>query len=230
MRDWGCGYGSVWNICLVEVFWVISNFAMAWLQGLYRYDPATYLHSVRTAKYFVDFARYIGVRGSEAKHLNLSALLHDIGKLAVPQSILKKNGVLDQKEYREIQKHPEIAFAWLMLLGDPSRLAEIPHLHHERWDGQGYPLGLMGNAIPYYVRLFSVIDVWDAMRNVRPYREAIPEEKVLRYLRNSSEILFDPEAVDAFLRWQRRSVPVPIAAIQRVLVDQPVALSVVSKL
>jgi len=209
---------------------VISNFAMAWLQGLHRYDPVTYFHSVRTAKYFVDFVRYIGVRRSEAKHLSLSASLHDIGKLAVPQSILQKNGVLSHEEYREIQKHPEIAFSWLTLLGDPSSLAEIPHLHHERWDGQGYPLGLMGDAIPYYVRLFSVIDVWDAMRNVRPYREAIPEEKVLGYLRSSSEILFDPEAVDAFLKWRRRSVPVPIAAMPRVLVDQPVAFSLVNEL
>ena len=230
MRDRGRGNVSIWNFRLVEVVWVISNFAMAWLQGLYRYDPATYFHSVRTSKYFVDFARYIGVRRSEAKYLRLSALLHDIGKLAVPRSILQKNGVLSQKEYREIQKHPEIAFAWLTLLGDPSSLAEIPHLHHERWDGSGYPLGLKGTAIPREVRLFSVIDVWDAMRNVRPYREAIPEDKVLEYLRNSSESQFDTEVVDAFLRWRRRSVPVPIAAMPRVLVDQPVAFSLVNKL
>jgi len=89
---------------------VISNFASAWLQGLRRYDLATYMHSVRAATYFVDFASYVGVYGSEVKLLHLSSSLHDIGKMAIPSFILQKKGCLSHEEYCEIKKHPEIAF------------------------------------------------------------------------------------------------------------------------
>ena len=201
----------------------ISNFASVWLQGLRQHDLATYMHSIRTANYFVDFASYVGVHESEVKLLCTSSSLHDIGKMAIPTSILQKKGPLGHEEYCEIKKHPEIAFAWMTLLRDSDSVAEIAYLHHERWDGSGYPLGLKGNAIPRFVRLFSVIDVWDAMLNDRPYRDAIPEVMVLGYFLQASGSLFDPETVDAFLRWRRKSATVSIATTPRLVVDQPIA-------
>ena len=181
------------------------KFVSAWLQGLEQYDQSTYWHSVRTAKYFVRFMDYLGVRRERAKYLYAGAALHDIGKLAVPVHILLKEGRLSRCEYRLMQEHPRFAFEWMSLLRDPEELAKIPHLHHERWDGSGYPLGLRGTEIPYHVRLFSVIDVWEAMSVNRPYRGAIPQAAILGYIARSSGTLFDPEAVDAFLRWRKKT-------------------------
>ena len=202
---------------------MISNFASVWLHGLRQYDLATYIHSIRTAKYFVDFARYVGVHSAELKLLHLGASLHDIGKMAIPLSILQKKDSLSHEEYCKIKRHPEIAFAWMTLLRDSDSVAEIAYLHHERCDGSGYPLGLKGNAIPRFVRLFSVIDVWDAMLNDRPYRDAIPELIVSGYFLRASGSLFDPETVDAFLRWRRKCRPMSIATLPRLVVDQTIA-------
>jgi cyclic di-GMP phosphodiesterase len=181
------------------------EFVSAWLRGLERYDQGTYWHSVRTAKYFVRFMDHLGIRGESAKYIYVSAALHDIGKLAIPQHILQKKGRLSRREYRLMQEHPRFAFAWMSLLRDPDELARIPYLHHERWDGSGYPLGLRGTEIPYHVRLFSVIDVWEAMSVNRPYRGALPQAAILGYIARSSGTLFDPEAVDAFLRWRKKT-------------------------
>ena len=181
------------------------EFVSAWLQGLKQYDQDTYWHSVRTAKYFVQFMDYLGIHGESASHLYGSAALHDIGKQAVPRQILQKKGSLSRGEYRAVKKHPKIAFEWMSLLRDPMELSNIPYLHHERWDGSGYPLGLRGTEIPYHVRLFSVIDVWEAMSVNRPYRRALPQAVILGYIARSSGTLFDPEVVDAFLGWRKKT-------------------------
>ena len=177
----------------------------AWLHALAHYDQGTYWHSLRTANYFLRFMDYLGLRGQSANYICASAALHDIGKLAIPHYILQKKGKLSDGEYLEIKKHPELAFEWMSLLRDPDELVGIPYLHHERWDGSGYPLGLRGAEIPYQVRLFSVIDVWDAMSVNRPYREALPQAATLGHIARSSGILFDPEAVDAFLAWRKKA-------------------------
>ena len=182
------------------------EFVSAWLQGLEQYDQGTYWHSVRTANYFVRFMGYLGVSGERAKYTYASAALHDIGKLAAPQHILQKKGRLSRLEYREVKKHPQLAFEWMSLLREPDEFARIPYLHHERWDGSGYPLGLRGTEIPYHVRLFSVIDVWDAMSVNRPYRRAISQAAILGYFAGTSGILFDPEVVEAFLSWRKKIV------------------------
>ena len=182
------------------------EFLSAWLQGLERYDQGTYWHSVRTAKYIVQFMEYLGMRGERAKYIYASAALHDIGKLAIPVHILLKEGRLSRCEYRLMQEHPRFAFEWMSLLRDPEELAKIPHLHHERWNGSGYPLGLRGTEIPYHVRLFSVIDVWEAMSVNRPYRRAISQAAVLEYFARTSGTLFDPEVVEAFLSWRKKTI------------------------
>lgn len=181
------------------------EFVSAWLCGLEQYDQDTYWHSVRTAKYFVQFTNYLGIRGERAKYIHASAALHDIGKLAIPQHILQKRGRLSPHEYSSVKKHPQFAFEWMSLLQDPDEFVRIPYLHHERWDGSGYPLGLLGTEIPYHVRLFSVIDVWEAMSVDRPYRDAVPQAAILGYIARSSGTLFDPQVVDAFLRWRKKS-------------------------
>ncbi len=183
----------------------VVEFVSAWLQGLERYEQSTYWHSVRTAKYFVRFINYLGIRGERAKCLYIGAALHDVGKLAVPARILLKEGRLSCYEYRLIQQHPRFAFEQMSLLRDSEELTNIPHLHHERWDGSGYPIGLQGVEIPFHVRLFSVIDVWEAMSVNRPYRGAVPQAAILGYIARSSGTLFDPEAVDAFLRWCKQT-------------------------
>ncbi len=181
------------------------EFVSAWLQGLERYDQGTYWHSVRTARYFIRFIDYLGIRGESAKYVCASAALHDIGKLAIPQHILQKKGRLSRREYRDVRRHPQLAFGWMSLSGDPVDVINIPYLHHERWNGSGYPLGLQGTDIPYHVRLFSVIDVWEAMSVNRPYRGAVPQAAILGYIARSSGTLFDPEAVDAFLKWRKNT-------------------------
>ena len=183
----------------------IAEFVSAWLQGLARYEQSTYWHSVRSAIYFVRFMDYLPIRGDRAKYLYAGAALHDVGKLAVPLHILLKEGRLSHCEYRLMQEHPRFAFEWISLLRNPEELANIPQLHHERWNGSGYPLGLRGTEIPYYVRLFSVIDVWEAMSVSRPYRRAMPQSAILGYIAQSSGTLFDPEVVDAFLRWRKKT-------------------------
>lgn len=104
-----------------------------------------------------------------------------------------------------MQEHPGFVFGWMSLLRDPDELIRIPYLHHERWDGSGYPLGLRGTEIPYHVRLFSLIDVWEAISVNRPYRHTVPQAAILGYIARSYGALFDPEAVDAFLRWRKKT-------------------------
>ena len=148
---------------------------------------------------------YLGIREERVKYLYAGAALHDVGKLAVPLHILLKEGRLSHCEYRLKQEPPRFAFEWISLLRDPEELTRIPHLHHERWNGSGYPLGLRGIEIPYHVRLFSVIDVWEAMSVNRPYHGAVPQAAILGYIARSSGTLFDPQAVDAFLRWCKKT-------------------------
>jgi HD-GYP domain-containing protein (c-di-GMP phosphodiesterase class II) len=182
------------------------QYSSAWLQCLEQYDQVTYRHSLRTASFFVRFADYAGVGYSALRFLYAGAALHDVGKLAVPVEILQKKDSLNDCEFDLIRKHPEYAYQWMAASRNSDAVTQIPYLHHERWDGCGYPLGLTGTNIPYFVRLFSVIDVWEAMSVSRPYRKAIPERLVLRHLDQSSGVLFDPDVVDKFLSWRRSSV------------------------
>jgi HD-GYP domain-containing protein (c-di-GMP phosphodiesterase class II) len=181
------------------------EFVSAWLQGLKQYDQDTYWHSVRTAEYFVQFMDYLGICKPKTKYIYASAALHDIGKLVVPQHVLQKRGRLSCREYRNVKKHPQIAFAWMSFLREPDEFVSIPYLHHERWNGTGYPLGLRGTEIPYHVRIFSVVDVWEAMSVNRPYRNALPQGAILGYIARSANVLFDPGVVDAFLRWRKKT-------------------------
>ena len=145
-------------------------------------------------------ARSSDIPDTELVHLRRGALLHDIGKMGIPDQILLKPGPLTDEEWRIMRRHPQYAYEMLSPITFLRRAIDIPYCHHERWDGTGYPRGLKGEQIPLAARLFSVVDVWDALCSDRPYRVAWPEEKVRQYIRELSGKAFDPQVVDAFFR------------------------------
>ncbi|MBI4316523.1 MAG: HD-GYP domain-containing protein, partial [Chloroflexi bacterium] len=130
------------------------------------------------------------------------ALLHDIGKMGVPDSILLKPGPLTDEEWVIMRLHPQLAYDMLSPINYLRSALDIPYCHHEKWDGTGYPRGLKGEQIPLAARPFAVVDVWDALRSDRPYRAAWPEEKVIEHIKAGSGSHFDPQVVEAFLGLQ----------------------------
>ncbi|BAF61049.1 hypothetical protein PTH_2868 [Pelotomaculum thermopropionicum SI] len=132
-------------------------------------------------------------------HLRRGALLHDIGKLGVPDRILHKPGPLDPEEWEVMRRHPVYAWEMLSQIEHLRPALDIPYCHHEKWDGTGYPRGLKGAEIPFPARIFAVVDVWDALCSERPYRPAWPREKAIAYLIEEKGRHFDPAVVQAFL-------------------------------
>jgi HD-GYP domain-containing protein (c-di-GMP phosphodiesterase class II) len=170
-----------------------------WAAALDLRDEETQGHSGRVAALTLVLAERLGVAPEELVHMRRGALLHDVGKLGIPDVILHKPGRLNDAEWQEMKLHPVYAFEWLSRIEYLRPALEIPHYHHERWDGSGYPEGLRGKDIPLAARIFSVVDVWDALTHARPYRPAWDESEALEYLRANSGLLFDPRVVVAFL-------------------------------
>jgi putative nucleotidyltransferase with HDIG domain len=156
-------------------------------------------HSDRVMRMSAGLARRAGVEGEALRHLTFGALLHDIGKLALPDSILIKPGKLDDEEMEVMRQHPRLGHELLQQVDFLREAGDIPHAHHERWDGAGYPRGLRGEEIPLAARIFSVVDVWDALISARVYKPAWPEPEVLDYLRQVAGSQLDPELVTLFL-------------------------------
>ena len=170
-----------------------------WVQALDLRDNETMGHTMRVAEETVRFANFLGVSTEDIPHIHRGALLHDIGKLALPDSILRKSAPLSEAEWLVMRQHPLTAYQWLSVIDHLKPAIDIPYCHHEHWDGSGYVQGLGGKDIPYWARLFAVVDVWDAMRSDRPYRKAISEKETLKYIKEQSGKLFDPTIVEAFL-------------------------------
>ena len=152
----------------------------------------------RVADLTVELARRMGIPESELGQIRRGALIHDIGKMAIPDAILQKPDVLSATEMASMQTHPEKAFQILSQIDYLRAAIDIPYCHHEKWDGTGYPRGLKGEEIPLSARIFSVVDVFDALTSDRPYRKAWNQEKTLLYLQEQSGKHFYPEAVKAF--------------------------------
>jgi HD-GYP domain-containing protein (c-di-GMP phosphodiesterase class II) len=133
------------------------------------------------------------------EHVRRGALLHDIGKMGVPDSILLKPGKLTEEEWRIMKMHPVFAHDMLSSIPFLEPAIDIPYCHHEKWDGSGYPRGLKGEDIPIAARIFAIIDVWDALRSERPYRPAWSDEEALEEIRRGKGSHFDPIVVDAFI-------------------------------
>lgn len=172
---------------------------VGWVKALDLRDKETEGHSLRVTELTVAIAKAIGMSEEEIGHVQRGALLHDIGKLGIPDSILHKPGPLDEQEWVLMRKHPVYAYEWLSPIAYLRPALDIPHYHHEKWDGSGYPRGLKGDEIPLAARIFALVDVWDALRSDRPYRSAWPEEKVRDHIRSQSGSHFDPSLVELFL-------------------------------
>ncbi len=162
-------------------------------------DKETEGHTQRVTEVSILLARRMGLSEADIVHIRRGALLHDIGKMGVPDNVLLKPGPLTDEEWVLMRKHPEHAYGMLLPIRYLKAAIDIPYCHHEKWDGSGYPRGLKGAQIPIAARLFALVDVWDALRSDRPYRKALPEETVLEELRKGAGTHFDPDALAAFL-------------------------------
>jgi PAS domain S-box-containing protein/putative nucleotidyltransferase with HDIG domain len=170
-----------------------------WSQALDLRDKETSGHSQRVTNLTVHLARAMGIAEEEIVHVRRGALLHDIGKMGVPDSILLKAGPLTDAEWDEMRMHPVYSYELLHQIAFLAPALAIPISHHERWDGKGYPAGLSGEQIPLPARIFAVVDVWDALTNDRPYRVAWPHSKARSYLADNAGVHFDPAVVRVFL-------------------------------
>ena len=169
-----------------------------WVRALDMRDKETEGHTQRVTKLTERLARSMGVNGDELLHIRRGALLHDIGKMAIPDGILLKPGKLTDDERLLIQQHPIYAYEMLNPIDFLLPAIDIPYCHHEKWDGTGYPRGLRGDDIPFSARIFPIIDVWDALISDRPYRKGLPQDEVRHHIQADSGKHFDPRVVNAF--------------------------------
>jgi putative nucleotidyltransferase with HDIG domain len=172
---------------------------VGWCRALDLRDRETEGHSARVTELAVRLARRMGLSGEDLEHIRRGAMLHDIGKIGVPDAILHKPGPLGDDEWAVMRRHPEFAYSMLAPIEFLHPVLDIPYCHHERWDGSGYPRGLTGDQIPLAARIFAVVDVWDALVSDRPYRTAWSRKQAATYLRAHAGGLFDPDVVHAFL-------------------------------
>ncbi len=174
-----------------------------WARALDLRDQETEGHSRRVTQLTVELAKACGMDDETLTHIRRGALLHDIGKLGIPDSVLLKPSALDDNEWELMRQHPQMAYEMLYPIEYLRPAIEIPYCHHEKWDGSGYPRGLKGEEIPLSARLFAVVDVWDALTSDRPYRPAWSPEKALAHLQEQAGRHFDPKAVELFLKVMR---------------------------
>ena len=172
-----------------------------WGRTLEFRDEDTKGHTERVTGMTVQFARLMGLDEKEIIHLRRGAMLHDIGKIGIPDAILLKPGPLEPEEREIMQRHTIYAYELLKPIPFLRAALDIPYCHHEKWNGQGTPRGLKGEGIPLFARIFSVVDVWDALMSERPYRPAWPLEEVKEYIRARSGTDFDPQVVEIFIRY-----------------------------
>jgi putative nucleotidyltransferase with HDIG domain len=171
-----------------------------WARALELRDKETEGHTQRVTEMTERLARAMGIGDSELLHIRRGALLHDIGKMGVPDHILLKPDKLTEDEWDVMRQHPQHAYNILVATDFLKPALDIPYCHHEKWDGTGYPRRLQGEQIPLAARIFAVVDVWDALRSDRPYRPSWSEDKVHQYILEQSGKHFDPQVVEVFLR------------------------------
>jgi putative nucleotidyltransferase with HDIG domain len=187
------------QIANLELLQAYDATILGWSMAMDFRDKETEGHTQRVTELTLALARKLGIPEDQMEHIRRGALLHDIGKMGIPDAILLKPGLLTDEERIIMQTHPKMAYDMLKSIDFLRPALEIPHLHHEKWDGSGYPYGLKGEEIPLPARLFAVIDVFDALTSDRPYRPAWSKEKTLTYIQEQSGKHFDPEVVKQFL-------------------------------
>lgn len=170
-----------------------------WVHALDLRDRETEGHTKRVTQMTVRLAQVLGLSDDEIMHIRRGALLHDMGKMGIPDEILQKPGPLTDDEWVVMRKHPGMAYQMLSQIKYLKDAIIIPYYHHERWDGSGYPHKLKGEEIPLHARLFAVVDVWDALSSDRPYRKKMPHREVVDYLKREAGRLFDPKVIEKFI-------------------------------
>ena len=171
-----------------------------WAKALELRNADTYGHSTRVTDLTLIVAKKMRIKNDQLVNIRRGALLHDIGKLAIPDSIILKPDALNKKERQIIEQHPIFAKAMLEHIEYLKDAIDIPYYHHEKWDGTGYPRGLIGKEIPLSARIFALVDVYDALGSDRPYRKAWDKERIIKYIIDNSGKYFDPRIVKIFLK------------------------------
>ncbi len=172
---------------------------IGWVKALDLRDKETEGHSERVVRLSVHLGEAVGIAGEDLVHLRRGALLHDVGKLGVPDAVLLKAEKLTEEEWQIMRQHPVYAREWLQRIPYLRRSIDIPYCHHERWDGTGYPQGLAGEQIPWAARMFALVDMWDTIRSDRPYRKGLSMEGAIGQIRAGSGEHFDPQLAGLFL-------------------------------
>lgn len=186
----------------VELTLAYDTTIEGWSRAMDMRDKETEGHTQRVTETTLRIAQEMGIKEEEFVHIRRGALLHDMGKLGVPDNILLKPGTLTDEEWGIMKRHPQLAYEMLYPIEYLRPALGIPYYHHEKWDGTGYPQGLKGEEIPLAARIFAVVDVWDALNSDRPYRPAWTKEKVREYIRSLSGIHFDPNVIEVFLKME----------------------------
>jgi hypothetical protein len=171
-----------------------------WSRALEIRDKETQGHSNRVTDMTLRLGKALGLDDDDLEALYRGALLHDIGKMAIPDAVLMKESTLDENERKLMQTHPKIAYDMLSRISFLEPSLVVPAYHHEWWNGEGYPYGLQGEQIPIAARIFAIVDVWDALLSDRPYRKAWKKEEAMQYLRSQSGVQFDPRIVETFMK------------------------------
>ena len=184
----------------IELMLAYDSTLEGWIGMLDMRDKETEGHTMRVMQMTVRLAQKLGLKDEQLIQLRRGALLHDIGKLAITDRIMLKTGPLDPNEWEAMRLHPQHAFNMLSRIPFLRPALDIPYCHHEKWDGTGYPRGLKGEQIPLAARIFSVVDVWDALTNDRPYRKAWPQAEARAYLLEQCGQYFDPKIPPVFLK------------------------------
>jgi HD-GYP domain-containing protein (c-di-GMP phosphodiesterase class II) len=184
---------------LTELETAYEETIAGWSKALELKDKETKGHSDRVTELAIDLARKAGFPEDKMVDFQRGVKLHDIGKMGIPDAILLKPGKLSDEDWMIMKEHPKYAYDLLSNIPYLKNALEIPYGHHERWDGSGYPQGLKGKDIPLSARIFAIVDVWDALRGVRPYKPAWEVDRVKNYMIENKGVLFDPELVDLFL-------------------------------
>jgi PAS domain S-box-containing protein len=183
----------------IELSLAYNETIEGWSAALDLRDKETEGHTQRVTEMTLRLAASMGIQDTMLLHIRRGALLHDIGKMGIPDYILLKTEELTAEEAEIMRKHPLYAYELLSKIAYLKPALDIPYCHHERWNGSGYPRGLKGEQIPLAARIFSVVDVWDALTSDRPYRKGWSQKKALSYIRQNAGKLFDPKVVEAFL-------------------------------
>lgn len=183
----------------VELSLAYDTTLEGWSKALDLRDKETEGHTQRVVEITLRIAQSLGIDDNDLTHIRRGALLHDIGKMGIPDAILLKPGPLTDEEWVIMKRHPIYAYELLYPITHLRPALDIPYYHHEKWNGKGYPQGISGTQIPLAARIFAVVDVWDALTSDRPYRKAWTSKKALDYIRDQSGKHFDPKFVEVFL-------------------------------